>query len=188
MVDEVLADQVDQAWAEAVSRGMAGLEDAGDGSAAGGLPDSVRLLDLLGLPAPTAADLAARWAQGPTTASWSGLGNDGPLRLDLSADGPHALVAGTTGAGKSELLQTLVASLAVANRPDALTFVLVDYKGGAAFRDCARLPHTVGLVTDLDGRTHRAGTCLAVCRAAPPRTRAGRARRQGPRGTPRGDP
>jgi S-DNA-T family DNA segregation ATPase FtsK/SpoIIIE len=43
-----------------------------------------------------------------------------------------------------------VAGLAVANRPDRLAFVLVDYKGGAAFRDCARLPHTVGLVTDLD--------------------------------------
>ena len=52
--------------------------------------------------------------------------------------------------GKSELLQTLVASLAVADRPDELTFVLVDYKGGSAFKDCARLPHTVGMVTDLD--------------------------------------
>lgn len=65
-------------------------------------------------------------------------------------DGPHGLIAGTTGAGKSELLQTLVASLAVVNRPDELTFVLVDYKGGSAFKDCARLPHTVGMVTDLD--------------------------------------
>ena len=75
---------------------------------------------------------------------------DGPFGIDLRRDGPHGLIAGTTGAGKSELLQTLVASLAVANRPDALTFVLVDYKGGAAFADCERLPHTVGMVTDLD--------------------------------------
>ena len=67
-----------------------------------------------------------------------------------SKDGPHALIAGTTGSGKSELLQTIVASLAVANRPDEMTFVLVDYKGGSAFADCARLPHTVGMVTDLD--------------------------------------
>ena len=163
VVHEVLADQVDEAWAELVSRGMAGLGDSGAGSAAEGLPDSVRLLDLLGLPAPTATDLTQRWARGPTTCAVVGLGNDGPLWLDLSADGPHALVAGTTGAGKSELLQTLVASLAVANRPDALTFVLVDYKGGAAFRDCARLPHTVGLVTDLDGRlTERALASLSA--------------------------
>ena len=70
--------------------------------------------------------------------------------IDLRRDGPHGLVAGTTGAGKSELLQTLVASLAAANRPDAMTFVLIDYKGGSAFKDCVSLPHTVGMVTDLD--------------------------------------
>ena len=79
-----------------------------------------------------------------------GQAGDGPYAVDLRTDGPHALVAGTTGAGKSELLQTLIASLAMANRPDEMTFVLVDYKGGAAFKDCAKLPHTVGLVTDLD--------------------------------------
>ena len=75
---------------------------------------------------------------------------DGPFGIDLRKDGPHALIAGTTGSGKSELLQTIVASLAVANRPDEMTFVLIDYKGGSAFADCAQLPHTVGMVTDLD--------------------------------------
>ena len=66
--------------------------------------------------------------------------------VDLVSDGPHALVAGTTGAGKSELLRSLVAGLAVASPPEHLTFVLVDYKGGAAFGDCERLPHVAGLV------------------------------------------
>lgn len=80
-----------------------------------------------------------------------GVGTAGPVTVDLRRDGPHALIAGTSGAGKSELLQTLVASLALANTPDALTFVLVDYKGGSAFAACAELPHCVGLVTDLDG-------------------------------------
>ncbi len=71
------------------------------------------------------------------------------------------LVGGTTGSGKSELLQALVTGLAVTNRPDELGFVLVDYKGGSAFSDCARLPHTVGLVTDLDAHlTARALTSL----------------------------
>src|SRR5204863_2486589 len=65
-------------------------------------------------------------------------------------DGPHALIAGTTGSGKSELLRTLIASLAMTVDPERLNFVLVDYKGGSAFADCAALPHTVGLVTDLD--------------------------------------
>ena len=55
----------------------------------------------------------------------------------------------------------MVASLAMANRPDELAFVLVDYKGGAAFKDCARLPHTVGLVTDLDGHLTAARPGLA---------------------------
>ncbi|MEP7022093.1 MAG: FtsK/SpoIIIE domain-containing protein, partial [Pseudonocardiales bacterium] len=81
-----------------------------------------------------------------------GMGVDGPVHIDLVADGPHALVAGTTGSGKSELLQSLVAGLAVAHPPDAISFVLIDYKGGAAFADCARLPHTVGVVTDLDAQ------------------------------------
>lgn len=85
-----------------------------------------------------------------TTSTLLGVGATGPIWVDLSIDGPHALVAGTTGAGKSELLQTLIASLAIGNSPQRLSFVLVDYKGGAAFAECARLPHTLGLVTDLD--------------------------------------
>jgi S-DNA-T family DNA segregation ATPase FtsK/SpoIIIE len=76
----------------------------------------------------------------------------GPVALDLRADGPHALVGGTTGAGKSELLQAWIAGLAAAHSPQRVTFLLVDYKGGSAFRDCNDLPHTVGLVTDLDPR------------------------------------
>src|SRR5262249_48081279 len=79
-----------------------------------------------------------------------GASADGPLGIDLRRDGPHALIAGTTGSGKSELLQTLVASLACPHRPDRLVFLLVDYKGGAACKECTALPHTVGFVTDLD--------------------------------------
>lgn len=71
------------------------------------------------------------------------------LSLDLRRDGPHALVGGTTGAGKSEFLQAWVLGLASAYSPDRITFLFVDYKGGAAFADCLPLPHTVGLVTDL---------------------------------------
>ena len=60
------------------------------------------------------------------------------------------MIAGTTGSGKSELLRTLVISLALHHPPDAINFVLVDYKGGSTFDTCVDLPHTVGLVTDLD--------------------------------------
>jgi len=88
---------------------------------------------------------------------------DEPARIDLCRHGPHALVAGTTGSGKSELLQTLIASLALAHPPDRCAFLLVDYKGGAAFADAVHLPHTVGLLTDLDGAsTQRALRALGA--------------------------
>jgi S-DNA-T family DNA segregation ATPase FtsK/SpoIIIE len=74
------------------------------------------------------------------------------LTIGLRRDGPHGLVAGTTASGKSELLQTILAGLAATHPPEQLGFVLVDYKGGAAFSDMARLPHALGVVTDLDGR------------------------------------
>ena len=135
------------------------LRDATPDDQQSALPPAARLLDLLPFDATDAAALETAWRVSPRgTRVVLGVGEDGePLAVDLAADGPHALVAGTTGAGKSELLQTLVAGLALANRPDEMSFVLVDYKGGAAFRDCARLPHTVGTVTDLDGHlTERA--------------------------------
>lgn len=72
-----------------------------------------------------------------------------PLALDLRAHGPHALVGGTTGAGKSEFLQAWVLGMAQALSPDRVTFLFVDYKGGSAFARCTELPHCVGLVTDL---------------------------------------
>ena len=71
------------------------------------------------------------------------------LVLDLREHGPHALVGGTTGSGKSEFLQTWVISIAAEHSPSRVTFLFVDYKGGAAFADCTSLPHCVGLVTDL---------------------------------------
>jgi len=84
-----------------------------------------------------------------------GQGTDGEFVLDLRSQGPHALVGGTTGAGKSEFLQAWVMGMAAAHSPDRVTFLFVDYKGGAAFADCVKLPHTVGLVTDLAGHLVR---------------------------------
>lgn len=72
-----------------------------------------------------------------------------PLHLDLRSQGPHALVGGTTGSGKSEFLQSWVLGMAAAHSPQRVTFLFVDYKGGSAFADCVSLPHSVGLVTDL---------------------------------------
>jgi S-DNA-T family DNA segregation ATPase FtsK/SpoIIIE len=83
--------------------------------------------------------------------------------LDLREHGPHALVGGTTGSGKSEFLLSWILGMATAHSPDRLNFLLVDYKGGTAFADCEKLPHTVGLVTDLSQHmVRRALTSLSA--------------------------
>ena len=86
----------------------------------------------------------------PALSAVLGVGARGPVHADLVADGPHALLAGTTGSGKSELLISWLVQLALSRAPDHLTLVLVDYKGGAAFGPLADLPHTAGVLTDLD--------------------------------------
>lgn len=164
LIGGALADQVSIAWADRLARAIAPVRDVSRDDGAAVIPAAARLLDVIGLPDPAPDAIAAIWRQfGRTTVAPVGVGADGVFAVDLRADGPHGLVAGTTGSGKSELLQTLIASLAVMNRPDAMTFVLIDYKGGSAFKDCARLPHTVGMVSDLDGHlTERALASLSA--------------------------
>ena len=74
----------------------------------------------------------------------------GPLHLDLVAQGPHAIVGGTTGSGKSELLTAWILAIAHDHSPDDATVLLVDFKGGSAFASLEGLPHCVGMITDLD--------------------------------------
>jgi S-DNA-T family DNA segregation ATPase FtsK/SpoIIIE len=99
---------------------------------------------------PLAAVLAAAGLPDDGLRVALGAGLDGPVVVDLVADGPHLLLAGTTGAGKSEALRTLVAGLVHRRRPDELALLLVDFKGGSAFDVFADVPHVVGVVTDLD--------------------------------------
>ncbi len=105
------------------------------------LPPSV---DLAGLLAPADAT-----TDRSSLAATIGLAADAPVEIDL-VDGPHALVAGTSGSGKSELLVAWITAMAARYGPDRVAFLLVDFKGGAAFEPVRGLPHVAGLVTDLD--------------------------------------
>lgn len=162
-VHEVVPEQIGERAAERFARRLSPLVDSGAvGGAGADLPTTATLVDLVGAEVagePTV--VAERWSESGSLPGMPcsgalralvGRTTTGPLHLDLLADGPHALVGGTTGSGKSELLQTWVAALAVTHSPARVNFLLVDYKGGAAFAECVDLPHCVGLVTDLDGR------------------------------------
>jgi len=172
-VEELSRDE-----AEARARSLAPLEDAAArATEAHDLPSTVSLSDLHDTEILGGAEaiLQAWRASGSLTSHWVpgdarsaielgaviGQSERARLELNLRRDGPHALVAGTTGSGKSEFLQSWIMSLAATVSPDRITFLLVDYKGGSAFAECAELPHTVGLVTDLTPHlVHRVLTSL----------------------------
>ncbi|GGU24938.1 FtsK/SpoIIIE domain-containing protein [Streptomyces violascens] len=142
-------DAVSRAWAERFARALAPLR-TGDGTAASAgrlassLPQSSRLLDELGLARATPASLMARWESAPDGAVVLGTGPRGPVGVDLASDGPHLLVEGPPGSGRTELLRAVAASLAAGARPDRLALILVDGAGGErgeGLRPCTELPH-----------------------------------------------
>ncbi|SFL66680.1 FtsK/SpoIIIE domain-containing protein [Geodermatophilus ruber] len=150
---DIVVDRLPARVADSLARDLAALTPEVVGAA---LPRRVRLLELPASGTHIGPDgtAAGAWSRSRTSlVATLGRTTDGTAEIDLVRHGPHALVAGTTGAGKSELLQTLIAGLALRHPPDRCSFLLVDYKGGAAFAEAAGLPHTVGLLTDLDGAT-----------------------------------
>jgi S-DNA-T family DNA segregation ATPase FtsK/SpoIIIE len=145
-------DRLKRRIADRASRALAGVRDASTASLATSIPRAVGLLDVLDVGLPSGRWVTERWLA-PSAYGLPfviGAGAHGALGLDLVHDGPHALIGGTSGAGKSELLQSMVASLASRHPPDRLNFLFVDYKGGASSSVFERLPHTVGYVTNLD--------------------------------------
>ncbi|MGV9770061.1 FtsK/SpoIIIE domain-containing protein [Microbacterium sp. NPDC003461] len=130
---ELTVEALSAAQARSLARRMAGL-------VRGGVPGPLALAEL---PDPPSA--------GPGLAAAIGRTAGGDVVVDLVGDGPHAVVVGMTGTGKSELLTTWVTSLARRLGPDRVTFLLADFKGGTAFESLSGLPHVAGVVTDLDG-------------------------------------
>lgn len=113
------------------------------------VPPNCSLADVL--PASAAATLV-RWfgaRRAPGLAVPIGMAAQGPRMLDLESDGPHLLVAGTTGSGKSELLRSLAAGLALCYPPDRINLLFLDFKGGSGLGPLTGLPHCVGMLTDL---------------------------------------
>lgn len=159
-------DAVSAAWAERFARALAPLRtpDAGGerhARVAAPLPQAARLLDELGLARATPASLMARWAAaaddpealGGRAQAVLGAGPHGPLAADLVAAGPHLLVEGPPGSGRTELLRSVAAALASAERPDRLRLILVDGAGserGDGLRVCMDLPHATAHLTAND--------------------------------------
>lgn len=127
------------------------------------LPRSISLMDMFQIKTVDESDILGRWSVNKPYQGMSvpiGVKAGGNLfNLDMheTGHGPHGLVAGTTGSGKSELLQTIIISLAMNYHPHDLVFVLIDYKGGGMADVFQGMPHLVGTITNLGGnQTSRA--------------------------------
>lgn len=140
---------------EAISRGLAPLKHIQQLKSS--IPDSVTFLEMY--QAETFSDLKvlSRWESHAPYQSLAvpiGLrGKDDLVYLNLheKAHGPHGLIAGTTGSGKSETIQSYILSLAVNFHPHDVAFLLIDYKGGGMANLFKDLPHLLGTITNLDG-------------------------------------
>jgi DNA segregation ATPase FtsK/SpoIIIE, S-DNA-T family len=153
---DVVPDRMSAELAELIARGLCPLRVTDDEEQV--LARDVSLTEMLLGGDPAEVDFAARWltAADPRVLEVP-IGTDGDgnqVRLDIKesargGSGPHGLIVGATGSGKSELLRTLVTGMSMIHPPEVLNFVLIDFKGGAAFAPLAGLPHVAGLITNL---------------------------------------
>jgi S-DNA-T family DNA segregation ATPase FtsK/SpoIIIE len=155
-VENAVADRADTILCEQIARSLAPLRLSGEREQV--LSRTVSLPDMLGFSDIATFDPRTRWKAPDHDALLRvpiGITGDGEeLTLDLKESaqggiGPHGLVVGATGSGKSEFLRTLVTGLTMQHSPEVLSFVLVDFKGGATFAGVTELPHVAGLITNL---------------------------------------
>ena len=157
------ADELAIEVAEALARQLAPLRLTTQAVGEQPLSAELGLSELLELGDPYSFDPTATWVQRPNRDRLRlrfGIRPDGtPIEIDLKESaqdgmGPHGLLIGATGSGKSELLRTLVLGLAVTHPPRSLNFALVDFKGGATFTRLDALPHTSAVITNLAEELH----------------------------------
>lgn len=123
----------------------------------GTLTKSISMFDMLNILAVDDLNLEERWKESQVYRSMAapiGVTTKGLISLDLhdKAHGPHGLVAGTTGSGKSEILQTYILSMATLFHPYEVGFVIIDFKGGGMVNQFKDLPHLLGAITNIDGK------------------------------------
>ena len=123
----------------------------------GTLTRSISMFEMLNVLAVEDINLGERWKNSKVYKSMAaplGVSKSGKVYLDLhdKAHGPHGLVAGTTGSGKSEILQTYILSMATLFHPHEVGFVIIDFKGGGMVNQFKNLPHLMGAITNIDGK------------------------------------
>ena len=123
----------------------------------GSLTKNISMFELLNIIAVDDIDLDGRWNKSQVFKSMAaplGVSKSGVVELDLhdKAHGPHGLVAGTTGSGKSEILQTYILAMSTLFHPYEIGFVIIDFKGGGMVNQFRELPHLLGAITNIDGK------------------------------------
>ncbi len=158
---KALVDQCDLATAEAFARRLSPLHvvtTGSDDTSSGEIMGPTDFMDLLGLGDVHTFDPTTSWRPRPARDRLRvpiGLGEGGSMiHMDIKESaqqgmGPHGLVIGATGSGKSEFLRTLVLGLAMTHPPEQLNMVLVDFKGGATFAGMSDMPHVSAVITNL---------------------------------------
>ena len=131
------------------------------------IPETVSFLELLKAREVEELPISQNWLTNQSSKSLAvpiglkGKTDRVELNLHEKAHGPHGLVAGTTGSGKSELLQTYILSLAVHYHPHEVAFLLIDYKGGGMAQPFKQIPHLLGVITNIEGSKNFSARALA---------------------------
>lgn len=149
-------DNVSDVIMDRISRRLASVQTE-EVSLEGSLTKNINLFALLNIFGVEDLDLKKRWASTAVYKSMAvplGVSKTGVVYLDLhdKAHGPHGLVAGTTGSGKSEILQTYILSVATYFHPYEVAFLIIDFKGGGMVNQFRNLPHLLGAITNIDGK------------------------------------